>query len=398
MLRPRVIRFRDAPRYVGMDRNLFNAEVRPYLTEIPIGKQGVGFDRLELDAWLDEYSRPQRASRTERSKHMGRKHISGLIMRDGIWHIDKRICGRRVCQSTGTGDIQEAEHFLAKVMEQTRQAVIYGVRPARTFEQAAAKFVLENQHKRSIGDDVMHLKMLMPWIGNVPLDKIYIGTLQPWIIKRRSEGRSPGTINHGLKVVRRILNLASSEWGDDNGMTWIPAAPKIKLLPDKHKRPAYPLSWDEQALLFGHLPSYLAQMALFTVNTGCRDQEVCNLRWEWEVVVPELGTSVFIVPGSQVKNGDDRLVVLNRMAKSVIEVASWHQLRARLHLRGSASRAYDDAGLEKSSSASWPSPSPCSRPQAHLRAPTEGGRGELRGSARPVGTPIDQDYNPLLGG
>jgi hypothetical protein len=54
-LQPRVIRFRDAPYYLGMDRNRFNAEVRPYLTEIPIGKQGVGFDRLELDAWLDEY-------------------------------------------------------------------------------------------------------------------------------------------------------------------------------------------------------------------------------------------------------------------------------------------------------------------------------------------------------
>jgi hypothetical protein len=38
-----------------MDRNRFNAEVRPYLTEVPIGKQGVGFDRLELDAWLDDY-------------------------------------------------------------------------------------------------------------------------------------------------------------------------------------------------------------------------------------------------------------------------------------------------------------------------------------------------------
>jgi hypothetical protein len=54
-LQPRIVRFRDAPFYLGMDRNRFNAEVRPYLTEVPIGKQGVGFDRLELDAWLDEY-------------------------------------------------------------------------------------------------------------------------------------------------------------------------------------------------------------------------------------------------------------------------------------------------------------------------------------------------------
>ena len=54
-LLPRILRFRDAPAYLGMDRNRFNAEVRPHLTEISIGTQGVGFDRLELDAWLDEY-------------------------------------------------------------------------------------------------------------------------------------------------------------------------------------------------------------------------------------------------------------------------------------------------------------------------------------------------------
>jgi hypothetical protein len=52
---PRLIRFRDAPRYLGMDRNRFNAEVRPYVTEVPVGKQGVGFDRLELDAWFEDY-------------------------------------------------------------------------------------------------------------------------------------------------------------------------------------------------------------------------------------------------------------------------------------------------------------------------------------------------------
>ena len=52
---PRLIRFRDAPRYLGMDRNRFNAEVRPYLVEIRIGNQGIAFDRLELDAWVEQY-------------------------------------------------------------------------------------------------------------------------------------------------------------------------------------------------------------------------------------------------------------------------------------------------------------------------------------------------------
>ena len=51
---PRIIRIRDAPLYLGMDKNRFNAEVRPSLTEIKIGTQGVAFDRLELDSWVDD--------------------------------------------------------------------------------------------------------------------------------------------------------------------------------------------------------------------------------------------------------------------------------------------------------------------------------------------------------
>ena len=38
---PRLLRLRDAPFYLGMDRNRFNAEVRPQVTEIRIGEQGI---------------------------------------------------------------------------------------------------------------------------------------------------------------------------------------------------------------------------------------------------------------------------------------------------------------------------------------------------------------------
>jgi len=55
VLLPRLVRFRDAPGYLGMDRNRFNSEVRPQLTIIPIGQQGIAFDRLELDAWVEDY-------------------------------------------------------------------------------------------------------------------------------------------------------------------------------------------------------------------------------------------------------------------------------------------------------------------------------------------------------
>jgi len=243
----------------------------------------------------------------------------GLFKRAEYWHIDKQINGKRVRQSTGTRSLEEAERFLARLIEESRQAAVYGVRPERSFEQAAAKYVLENQHKRSLESDIGRLKPLMPWIGEIPLDRIHTGVLQPWIEFRREGGIKTGTINHGLKVVRRILNLASTEWIDEYGMTWLQSAAKIRLLPDHTKQPPYPLSWDEQDTLFKELPTHLANMALFAVNTGCRVNEICNLLWEWEIDIPALKSKIFIIPGELVKNGDERVVVLNRIALSVVE-------------------------------------------------------------------------------
>ncbi len=54
-IQPRILRLRDAPAYLGMDKNRFNTEVRPELIEIPFGTQCIGFDRVELDAWIDDY-------------------------------------------------------------------------------------------------------------------------------------------------------------------------------------------------------------------------------------------------------------------------------------------------------------------------------------------------------
>ncbi len=248
---------------------------------------------------------------------MGRKRTPGLYKRNGVWHIDKQINRQRLCESTGAVDLEEAERYLARRAESVRQATVYGVRPKRLFIEAATKFLMENQHKASISSDAGRLKNLVPFIGNLPLESVHMGTLQPYITARRKSGIKTRTINHGLQVVRHILNLAAGEWMDEYGLTWLANAPKIKLLPEADLRKPYPLDWDEQALLFKELPSHLQKMALFAVNTGCRDAEICHLRWEWEVPIPE--GSVFIIPGEQTKNNEDRLVVLNDIAKSVIE-------------------------------------------------------------------------------
>jgi len=250
---------------------------------------------------------------------MGRKKTSGLYLRGGFWHIDKVIRGIRLCESTGTNDLREAEEILARRVDQTRQASIFGIRPERTFRQAATKFLMENQHLASISDYAGHLKQLDGYIGDLPLVKVHRGALEPFIKARQKAGRKSKTINLAMGTVRHILNLAADEWMDEHGLTWLERAPKIKLLPTHDERQPYPLDWEEQAHLLHALPEYLRDMALFEVNTGTREQEVCKLRWRWEIDVPELGTSVFLIPKHSVKNREERLVVLNEVAKDVVE-------------------------------------------------------------------------------
>ncbi|WP_244657228.1 helix-turn-helix transcriptional regulator [Pseudomonas sp. CFBP 13719] len=61
---PRFIRARDAAGYLGMCRAEFDKTVRPHVREFPIGKQGIAFDRHELDEWADAYIQAKAIDKT----------------------------------------------------------------------------------------------------------------------------------------------------------------------------------------------------------------------------------------------------------------------------------------------------------------------------------------------
>src|SRR2546430_17730624 len=54
-LQPRLIRYRDAPSYCGVGRRVFDRDIRPWLIVIRVGKVGIAFDRLDLDAWIEQH-------------------------------------------------------------------------------------------------------------------------------------------------------------------------------------------------------------------------------------------------------------------------------------------------------------------------------------------------------
>ncbi len=274
---------------------------------------------------------------------MGRKKTTGLFKKRGIWQIDKQILGRRIRLTTGTANLSEAEIVLARRIEELRQIVLFGTRPKHDFTEGIARYLNEKKDKITLSEDRHCLTQLHSYLGHLSLEAIHMGTLQPFIQNRQKEGVKNRTINAALEVIRHLLNLAASEWIDEHGQTWLTYAPKIRLLPRKDSRRPYPLSWEEQERLFNELPDHIKQMALFKVNTGCREQEVCRLQWEWEIEILELQTSVFIIPSYSVENGhyrqnvknaEDRLVVLNKTAQTVLEAARGNHPRYVFTYRG----------------------------------------------------------------
>lgn len=252
---------------------------------------------------------------------MGRSTMPG-IYRDnsGNWCVDKVYKATRLRERFGT-NYSEAENWLVLQMDKLRKAKIFGQRQRYTFNEAAAKYLIDHQDKVSIETEIILLKGVMPYIGNLALDQIHDGTLAPYVSKRKEDGKANKTINLALGVVRRILNLATRSWRDDSGLTWLEASPLITMLPlIGHQREPMPITWGEQRRLLPALPDHLARMALFDLHTGARDAVVCGLKWEMEIKIPELGISVFDVPRENVKGRKrGRILVCNSVAQSIIE-------------------------------------------------------------------------------
>jgi integrase len=296
---------------------------------------------------------------------MARTRTSGIsVDSEGCRTVHKQVLGTTIYHRLGAVSQEEAEGWLSRATERIRLERTHGTRPRVTFREGALRYLREHQEIASIDTAAWHVELLDPWIGDMAMRDVCDETLEPFKTRRLEEdGVTVTTMNRSLEIVRRILNLAARQWRHPNRLTWLETAPLITIAKDEGARRPYPISWDEQRLLFSELPAAPnAQMALFKANTGTREQEVCSLEWDWEVKVPELDTSVFIVPGDLVKNGEDRLVVMNAVAKSVIEA------RRGVHARWVFS--YRGKRLECMNNTAWQS----ARRRAASRYQEESGR------------------------
>src|SRR5205085_596644 len=178
----------------------------------------------------------------------------GIYGSDNAWEVDKWYRSTRLRQR-GFASYEEAESWLIRQLGDLRAVKLHGERPARLFDGVAAHYLMTHQDKASLETEAYLLIGVMPYIGQLQLPQVHDATLKAYVDARLAAGIAHKTINLALGVVRRILNLATATWRDEDGTTWLATAPKITMLPlVGHQREPRPISWAEQRKLLPLLP------------------------------------------------------------------------------------------------------------------------------------------------
>jgi integrase len=257
--------------------------------------------------------------------------------------VNKKVNGRRYHRSTGEKSRAGAERFMTRFLASLPKADDPFAGPI--FRDAAIRHLLTTERKRP-DQDASLLAGLYPHLADKPLKVIDRDTLQPFLMQAKEKGLKSNTLNRYLAIVRHIQNKASREWKQPNGEFWLKHAPHIPALKVRDARAPYTILPQEQKLLLKHMAPHLKEMVLFALNTGLRNSEVCSLRWEW--LKQEQGSEVwyFEIPGKFIKNGQNRIVVLNSVAEGLILSKYDNQRSGQVF-------TYQGKGLKTMNGAAW---------------------------------------------
>ena len=214
--------------------------------------------------------------------------------------------GKRLRQSAGTQNREDAEALLAKLTLDAYRQAHFGLKPERSWQEAVVRYLAVKSVLRSYGDVKRICRMLDPYLGHLNLSQINGDVVWSVVQGELKKGNKPATVNRYLALIRCLLRMARDEW------QWIDSIPKIRLMPGEVERDRW-LTREEADRLIKACPPHLAALVKFALATGCRAREISGL--EWERVDLARRTAWL----NQTKNGTPRGVPLNSDAIAVLE-------------------------------------------------------------------------------
>lgn len=231
----------------------------------------------------------------------------GVYKRGDVWWIDFITPnGQRVRESSGIGDRDKAQELHDRLKVRAWEAQRLGVKPDRSWKEAAIRWLKETSHKRSHGKDVDKLRWLDPFLGHLLLSQVTREVID-LIGECKAEATSPANANRYLALIRSILRRTRDDW------EWVTHIPKVRLYKESTKRIRW-ITRDEAARLLVVLPDHLREMAKFSLSTGLRQRNVSFLRWDQI----DMGRKVAWIHADEAKAGRPIAVPLNEDALEVL--------------------------------------------------------------------------------
>lgn len=225
----------------------------------------------------------------------------------GYWWINATLPnGKRVRQSAGTEDRQDAEAYLAKLKLDAYRETHFGIKPQRSWQEAVIRYLELKRTLKSFSDVQRICRHLDRYLGDTTLNQINGDVIWSIVQGELKKGNKPATVNRYLATIRSLLRMARDEW------QWIDTMPKIRLLTGEVERDRW-LTREEADRLIRHCPPHLAALVRFALATGCRASEITGL--EWNRVDLDRKTAWL----NKTKNGTPRGVPLNEDAIEVLK-------------------------------------------------------------------------------
>jgi integrase len=230
-----------------------------------------------------------------------------LSKRGKTWWISFTTpSGERIRRSAATEDKAQAQELHDKLKAESWRIAKLGDKPRRTWDEAAYKWLMESQLKKSYREDVSKIGWLQQFFRGKYLDELKRDVIAQ-VGELKFKETSPATANRLLALIRAILRKAALDW------EWIDKPPVIKLYRESKRRVRY-LTPLQANMLIQELPEHLADMVKFSLATGLRRANVT--RMEWSQV--DIARRVAWIHGDQAKAGKPIHVTLNATAIDVL--------------------------------------------------------------------------------
>lgn len=222
-----------------------------------------------------------------------------------FWWVRFTVGGRRIRQSTGTSNRQQAEEYETVLRTRLWRETRLG-EPQHTFAEAAKRYLAEAEHNTE--KDAQRIRWFLQnrAFAELPIREISRAVLEA-ARARLSDGLSPATVNHYLAVIRAILRRAQLQW------EWIDTVPKVPMYRTRPMDPRW-LTREQFKRLVELLPEHTAGMAKIAVATGLRRANITGLTWDRI----DLKRGTAYIPGSEAKGRKGIAVALNSEAVEVL--------------------------------------------------------------------------------